>query len=262
MSTMRTSGPELSAMAEALRRTHVRGRPLVLPNVWDAATARTVADAGYSAIATSSGAMAQTLGYADHEQTPPAEMFAAIARIARAVDLPVTADIESGYGLAADDLVERLLSAGAVGCNLEDTDHTGGGRVSPLAQAERLSAVRAAAGAAGIPVVLNARIDAWVHPGSDGERLADAVDRGRRCLDAGADCVYPILLSDPATIGRLVDALDGPVNIMYRDGGPSLDELAALGVARVSYGTSLFRRQQASWQELVSGLAGGATHPE
>ena len=147
-----TSGPtgerdllDSSARAGALRRLHVPGTPLVLPNVWDVPSARAVVAAGYPAVATSSEAVAGTLGYADGQKAPVGEMFAVAAQIARAVDAPLTVDAEGGYGLAPVELVDRLLATGAVGCNLEDTDSNSGQLRNPSAQAEFLSAVRAAA---------------------------------------------------------------------------------------------------------------------
>lgn len=244
----------LRPQAERLRALHVPGHPLVLPNVWDASSAVAVVAAGFPVVATSSGAIAETLGYADHEQTPAQEMLAAVARIARVVDVPVTADIEAGYGLPAPELVDRLLRTGSVGCNLEDTDHAGGGRADADAQAERLAAVRSAADALGVDAVLNARIDGWLHPGSADERFDDAVHRARLYRAAGADCVFPIGLTDVDVIGRFVAAVDGPVNVLCRADQP-VAALARLGVARVSHGTSLFRRQQAAWRDAVAGLA-------
>lgn len=245
----------LRGRAEALLARHVPGRPLVLPNVWDAASAREVMAAGFPAVATSSAAVAETLGYADHEQTPPAEMFAAVGRIARAVDVPVTADAEAGYGLDASELVERLLGVGAVGCNLEDTDHAHGGRVPAPEQAARIAAVSAAAGAAGVPVVVNARIDSWLHPGSEDDRLADALERARRYRDAGAACVFPILLTDLAAIARMVEVAAVPVNVLRWPGGTPLADLAAAGVARISHGGSLFHQQQEHWRSALGALA-------
>ncbi|GAB2975965.1 hypothetical protein GCM10017788_40890 [Amycolatopsis acidiphila] len=145
--------------AAALRALHVPGNPLLLPNAWDADSARLVEEAGFPVVATSSVAVAAALGYADGEQAPAEEMFAAAARIARAVSVPVTVDAESGYGLPAAELAERLLGAGAVGCNLEDTDHARGGIRAVGEQADRLAAVREAAGQ---DLVLNARIDLFL----------------------------------------------------------------------------------------------------
>lgn len=248
---------ELQEKAAALRGLHVPGRPVVLPNCWDPGSARDVVGAGFPAVATSSAAVAESLGFADHEQAPSAEMFAAVGRIVAAVDAPVTADIESGYGMEAAELVERLLGTGAVGCNLEDTDHARGGQVSPGVHAERVAAVVAAAAAAGVPVVVNARVDDWLHPGSDDDRFLGGVERARRYLDAGADCVYPILLLDLDVIRRFVDAVGGPVNVLAFPGGPTPAELSTTGIARVSYGGSLFHQERQHWQATLGDLRPG-----
>jgi 2-methylisocitrate lyase-like PEP mutase family enzyme len=239
----------LTAAARRFRAAHHGQQPLVLPNVWDCASARVFAEAGFGALATSSGAVAATLGYADGQRTPVAEMFAAIGRIARCVDVPVTADIEAGYGLAPAELAARLTEAGVVGCNLEDSDPAAGELGDPGRQADFLAAVHEAAGDA---LVINARVDVFVCPrpaGADADgaaadeadadgAVADAAERGRRYLEAGADCCYPIL-APLAALPTLVAEIGGPVNAMCRPGGPSLAELAATGVARITFGSSL-----------------------
>ncbi|MGA6168238.1 isocitrate lyase/PEP mutase family protein [Amycolatopsis magusensis] len=227
---------ELKDLAGRLRELHT-GDLLVLPNVWDAASARTVADVGFAAIATASAAVSATLGYPDGEGAPWQEMFAAAGRIARAVSVPVTVDAEAGYGMRPRELVDRLLETGAVGANLEDTDHRAGGLAEAGAHAEWLAGVRAAAGEAGVPIVLNARIDAFL-PGrgvAEEDRLAETIRRGRLYREAGADCLYPIGVRRKADLAALVTELPGPLN---GNTGDELD-LAAfreLGVARVSYG--------------------------
>jgi 2-methylisocitrate lyase-like PEP mutase family enzyme len=234
--------PELAVRAERLRSLHTPGAPLVLPNAWDAASARLVIEEGFAAVATTSAGVALSLGYADHEQTPPGEMFAAIARIARAVAVPVTADLEAGYGLPPAALVERLLDAGAVGCNLEDTDHAAGGRtlVDASAQADRIAAVREVARGLGVPLVINARTDGFLLGlGSPEERRAESLRRGRLYLAAGADCLYPILAGDEADLTTLADA--GPINVLLTPKAPPIARLAELGVARVSLGPFLHR---------------------
>ncbi len=204
----------------------------VLPNVWDAVSAR--AFATFPALATSSSAVAATLGYADGEKTPVDEMFAAIARITRAVDVLVTADVEAGYGLAPSDLVERLLGAGAAGCNLEDSDPATGALVDPGQQASRLAAVRAA----GPSLVINARVDVFrAGRGS----VEEAVARGRRYVEAGADCVYPIL-APPETLPQLAAGIGGPINALYLPGGPPIARLVELGATRITFGGGLYRR--------------------
>ncbi len=226
--------------AATLRALHRPGTPLVLPNVWDAATARVVADAGFPAVATGSAAVAASLGYPDGEAAPADEMFATIGRIARAVAVPVTADVERGYGWPPDELVRQLAATGAVGCNIEDSDPGTGRLVDADEQADFLAAVRAAADRAGIDLVVNARVDTFHHgDGDPARRLAEAVRRGRLYAAAGADCVYPILFADPAAIRTLVAGIPAPVNILYRPGTPSLADLTGTGVARISLGSGV-----------------------
>ena len=229
---------------------------LVLPNAWDAASAKIVAEAGFPVVATASAAISAMLGYPDGEGAPWQEMFAAAGRVARAVPVPVTVDAEAGYGMEPRELVDRLLEIGAVGCNLEDTDHRAGGLVDADVHAGRLAAIRAAVSDAGIPVVINARADTFL-PGSgvpEQERVAEAVRRGRLYLGAGADCIYPIGVSDERDIATLVAELPGPVNANTRPGGPDLAGLRDLGVARVSYGPRLYREALASLKTAVQGL--------
>jgi 2-methylisocitrate lyase-like PEP mutase family enzyme len=251
---------DLAGRAERLRELHRTGRPLVLPNAWDAASARAFEAAGFPAVATSSSAVAATLGYADHEAAPPDEMLAAVARIAAAVSVPVTADVEAGYGLTPAELVGRLLDAGAAGCNLEDTDHRRGGLTDAGAQAERLAAVVDAATAAGVGVVVNARVDTFRHgddgdgDGPDGGPVTQAVARGRRYLAAGADCVYPIMARREEDIAALVGGIGGPVNVLYRPGAPSLARLAELGVARVTFGGGLHMAARAAVERIAARL--------
>ena len=164
---------QLAEQAQALAALHRSGRPLVLPNAWDAGSARAVEAAGFSAVATTSAGVARSLGYEDHERAPVEEMLAAAARIARAVSVPVTVDFEAGYGLAPAVMIERLLEAGAVGCNFEDTDHAQGGLVAMEAQAERIAALRASAERSGVPFVLNARVDVFLHEFPDEEARLD-----------------------------------------------------------------------------------------
>ncbi len=148
----------------------------MLPNAWDPESARRVANAGFPVVATASAAIAPTLGHADHEDVPAARMFEAIAAIARVVEVPVTADIESGYGLGGDELAARLVEAGAAGCNLEDTDHRGGGLLDAGFQADRISSLRAAGRELGVDLVINARVDVFIREvGRPEDRLAEAI---------------------------------------------------------------------------------------
>jgi 2-methylisocitrate lyase-like PEP mutase family enzyme len=226
--------------AATLRGLHVPGDPLVLPNAWDAASARMVEAAGFEVVATSSFATAEILGYADGQEAPVEEVLAAAARIVRAVSLPVTVDFERGYGLAPAELVERFAATGAVGLNLEDSNPPSGEMADPGEQADFLAAVRSAAVSAGVDLVINARTDSFLRrAGSPEERLAASIDRGARYLAAGADCVYPIAAGDPEVIRALVEGIPGPVNVGYGPGKLSVAALAALGVARVSFGPTL-----------------------
>jgi 2-methylisocitrate lyase-like PEP mutase family enzyme len=250
---------DLAARAEALRALHHASVPLMLPNAWDAASARAVVDAGFEAVATSSAAIARALGAEDGEKMDPAVAFAAVGRIAAAVDVPVTADMEGGYGLTATEFVERLLEAGAVGCNLEDTDHHSAQPLleAPL-QAERLAAIKDAGRAAGVDVVVNARVDTFVRAvGSPDEQLADGMHRGQLYAAAGADCVYPIVLADEEVITAFRAGVPAPVNIMLRPGSPSLARLAELGVARVSLGSGLHRLAMVRVGELLEAIQVG-----
>jgi 2-methylisocitrate lyase-like PEP mutase family enzyme len=232
----------------------------VLPNAWDAASAKVFEAAGFPAMATTSGGVAASLGFGDHEQAPVAEMAAAESRIAAAVSIPVSVDFEAGYRLQPHAIVERLLAIGAAGMNLEDSDHHGGQLlVDAEAHAERLAAVKAAARAAGVDLFLNARVDVFVRrAGSPDEQLAEGLRRARLYQAAGADCIYPILLGDEAMIGRFVETV-GVVNINIRRGGAlTLQRLAALGVRRVTYATSLFRDLMTSLEGIAGEIAAAA----
>ncbi len=233
---------EQSRRAELFRGMHDRSNILVLPNAWDAITARAFARLGFPAIATTSGGIAWSLGYADGEHASIEEVVATTARIVKAVEVPVTADIEGGYGATPDAVgatVRDIVKAGAVGINLEDGLHAPGALRNVDVAVERIRAARAAAAAAGVPIVINARTDTYLlrYGNSDAERFEETLRRGRAYLAAGADCIYPIGLSDGATIGALVKALDAPVNVAARPGMPGVAELAQLGVARVSTAT-------------------------
>ena len=217
----------MSSTEAALRALHVPGDPLILPNAWDAHTARLVEQAGFAAVATTSSGMADALGYGDGERTPAGEMLAAVARVARAVDLPVSADMEAGYGLDGGELARRVVAAGAVGLNLEDSDHANFPALVPADRhAARIAAIRQAG-----DLVLNARIDVHLRGGD----TQQALDRARRYHDAGADCVYPIGVADEPTIAAFVE-LGMPVNVLLRPGAPPIERLAELGVARISLG--------------------------
>jgi 2-methylisocitrate lyase-like PEP mutase family enzyme len=251
----------LRELATRLRDLHAGPDPLILANAWDVSSALAVGRAGAAAIATSSGAVAAARGYPDGEVMPVEEMLEAVGRIAVATSLPVTADMETGYGLSGPDLVAGLLEAGAIGLNLEDTDRSGGTADHLLATdaaAARIAEVRAAADAAGVPLVINARVDTFLRgSGTLDERVDAAIKRGRAYLAAGADCIYPIFLADAAAIRRLCDALDAPVNILLRPGAPSIGELAGLGVRRISVGSGLSNLVDAEIERVTRQLLAG-----
>jgi 2-methylisocitrate lyase-like PEP mutase family enzyme len=251
---------DLSQKAAKLRELHRPGEPLLLANAWDAASARAVEAAGLPAVATTSSGMAEALGYEDHQVTPPDEMLAAVARVTRAVSVPVTADLEAGYGLPAGELVERMLEAGAVGLNFEDTDHEAGGEslVDAERQAERISDLRDAASGAGVEIVINARADPYLRR-MEGA-LEESLRRGRLYREAGADCIFPAGVREESDIARLVQELDAPVNVLFIPGVPELPRLADLGVARVSVGGGLAKAAHAFHERRLAGLLDGRNY--
>ncbi|MFE6623638.1 isocitrate lyase/phosphoenolpyruvate mutase family protein [Streptomyces sp. NPDC057740] len=230
----------------ALHRRTAPGDPLVLPGPWDAASARVCVEAGFPALATPSAAVAASLGYEDG-QTPADEMFAAVARIVRAVDVPVSADIEGGYGIAPKELVERLLETGAVGCNLEDSE--AGVLKDPRAHAEWLAEVRYAAGD---QLFLNARVDTFIRGVSDPER---AIERAALYVAAGADCVYPIG-APVGVLPLLRSGIQGPVNVhgTVTGDGPSPTALGELGATRITFGPGMQRAAAQALGEIAAPL--------
>ena len=233
----------LNTKAQVLRSLH-RGPVLVLPNAWDAASAALLARAGARAIGTTSGGIAWAHGQPDGQHITREAMAQAVELIVRAVDIPVTADMEGGYGPAPADVeatVSATIAAGAAGMNLEDSGARGGPLFSVEAQAERIGAARAAARACGAPdFVVNARTDVFLFRiGEPGGRLDEVRRRGEAYAEAGADCLFVPGLLDLGPLRSLVDSMRLPVNAMAGPGGPSVAELAAAGVRRISVGTAL-----------------------
>ena len=238
------AGKGLRERADRLRELHRPGRPLVLVNAWDAATARLVAEAGAPAVATTSAGIAFAAGLPDGQKISRERMLAGVASICAAVDLPVTADVEAGYGDSGED-AERtaagVIAAGAVGVNLED-----GRDAPPLAaiglQVDKIRAVIAEGRRRGVPLVVNARTDVFLDRiGPESGRLDETLRRGAAYRDAGADCVFVPGVVDRGIIAELVRRLACPVNVLVGPGSPPVGELAALGVARVSFGSGPMR---------------------
>jgi 2-methylisocitrate lyase-like PEP mutase family enzyme len=239
--------------ASRLLELHHGDSPLVLINAWDAASAAMVEHCGLPAIATSSAAVANAMGYADGQHLPWGQMLEVVGRIARAVRVPVTADIEAGFSADVKQLessIAQIIAAGAVGVNLEDAlpGHTDRGPLYPLAeQVSRIQAARRAAETLGIHLVINARVDAYWQSGvQPDEALRNTLERGKAYLEAGGDCVFvPGLRNpdhrNPDHIRTVVEHLRAPVNVLAGPGVPSIPELAKLGVKRVSYGSGPHR---------------------
>jgi 2-methylisocitrate lyase-like PEP mutase family enzyme len=252
------TGAEQKQLAELFRQRHRRKPVLLLPNVWDAMSARLFAAAGFEALATTSGGVAWALGYQDGEHTPWREVVEATRRIVRSAGVAVTADIEAGYGATAAEVaghVAEIIAAGVVGINLEDGLHATPPMRSLDNAASRIAAARQAADRAGIPIVVNARCDLYFHGlGSDAERFAETVARCRAYVAAGADCVYPFGLRDPHIIAGLAAAVAVPVNITGRPGMPDAAALGELGVARGTVATAPALVAMSAIRTLAEGL--------
>ena len=253
------------AKAEAFRAMHDRSKILVLPNAWDPMSARVIEEAGARAIATTSAGVAFSVGYPDGEAMPRDEMIAAIARIARVVTVPLSADIESGFAHDAREVAEtvrRVIDAGAVGINLEDAIHGGPPALYDLETAiDRVRAAREAANSAGVPIVINARTDVYLLSiGEPDARFDHAVRRANAYRKAGADCLFVPRLGKPADIERIVAALEGPLNLLAFPGIPTVAELARLGVARLSVGTWPTLAAMSTARKIAGELLGTGTY--
>lgn len=242
--------------AAAFRQLHSL-RPLVLPNAWDAASARVIEQAGAKAIATSSAGVSWALGRRDGQGLGRDAMIRVVRSIVETVEVPVTADVEGGYGAgSAEDVAETVravIAAGAVGVNLEDSPGPNGEvLLAPEAHAERLRAAREAADAAGGDLVINARTDVYLFQvGAPETRFAEAVRRSNLYRAAGADCLFVPGVIDPEVIRALVREIDGPVNILAWPGAPTIQELGRLGVARVSLGAGVARAALAATRQIA-----------
>jgi 2-methylisocitrate lyase-like PEP mutase family enzyme len=232
--------------AAQFRRFHHEAPLLVLPNVWDAASARIVEQAGFRAIATTSSGVAAALGYSDGQHISRDMLIEAIARITRVVECPVTADIEAGYGNSIEEVlqtVKEVITTGVVGINIEDSLKQQEKALADVSyQVELIKALRELATSMDMPLVLNARVDVFLLAiGEPESRFEHALQRANAYLQAGADCIYPIGILDRNMIANLVKDIDGPINILGGPPAPTLPELAQLGVARVSLAGGLMR---------------------
>lgn len=228
--------------AEQFRALHDRKRMLVLPNAWDVASARLFEEEGFPAVATSSAGLMVSLGYRDGEEIGIDELASAVGRIAKVLEVPLSADMVGGFGSTPSDVaksVGKVISSGAVGVNIEDFVHATKALVPVENQLSRLRTLKDLQKTGGVPFVINARTDAFrFAPGDQDARLNEAIQRGKAYRDAGVDCIYPMGLVDGGSIAAYVEALDFPVNVMVRKGLPPVSELQRLGVARVSFGPS------------------------
>lgn len=250
---------EQARKAETLRKLHAGPRILVLANAWDVASAKIVEDLGLPAVATTSAGVANSLGYPDGQRISRDEMFDMVGRIARAVNVPVTADAEAGYGLTPKEMAETaraLVNTGAVGLNFEDvTGDDESTHVEINLQVEKIRALQEASASMGVKLVVNARTDVYLMPIGPAEtRFERTVERLRAYRKAGADCLFVPGLRDKDTIARIVKAAEAPVNILLQPGGPTLAELQKMGVARASIGSGLMRAALGTTRRVAKAL--------
>lgn len=253
------------SLAETFRRLHHGPNILVLANCWDVASARILEAAGVPAIATSSAGVAFSLGYPDGQRIAREEMLGVVARVAKAVKVPVTADVESGYGPRAEDTArtaQAVIEAGAVGMNLEDSsDESDSALVELPLAAEKIRAVREAGSQAGVPLVINARTDVYLNQvGAPPSRYEHALRRAIAFRDAGADCIFLPGVKESELIARFVKDLKFPINILAGPGFPSIAELQRLGVARVSLGSKPMLAGLGTLRRLVRELQQNGTY--
>ena len=250
-----------SEKAELLRRLHHGPEILVLPNAWDCASARIFESTGFPAIATTSAGLAFSLGYPDGQRIPREDMLAAVKRIAACVDVPVTADLEAGYEDTAKTTA-GLVDSGAVGLNLEDVDYGGTeGLLDIGRQVQKIGAVRRIGDELGVKLVINARTDVYLAQiGEPESRFGRACDRLRAYIEAGADCVFLPGVSEAGLIGRLVQTLKFPLNILAVAGTPSVQRLEELGVARVSVGSGIMRATMGLTRQIAQELRTRGTY--
>ncbi|CAB4936805.1 unannotated protein [freshwater metagenome] len=239
--------------ARRLKELHGGGGTLVLPTVWDVWSARVAVGAGFEALTIGSHPLADSRGAKDNEGQTLDEVLTAVRPIIAAVDVPVSVDLEAGYGADPADLIAGLIEAGGAGLNLEDTVHSEGGRLRTTEEhAAYIGGLRAAADDAGVPIVVNGRTDLFAHADDPSSVLDEAIERLRALVAAGADTVYPVKIhEDDALIAAVVEAIDVPVNITAHPGKHTLERLQGLGVGRVTFGPLLQMALTAHTEELL-----------
>lgn len=244
----------LAQRAETLLALHQRGNPVVLPTVWDAWSATLAQSAGFAALTVGSHPVSDSVGKPDGEGMSFEDLTTRVGQITAAVRLPISVDVESGYGVPPKAIIDGLLSCGAVGLNIEDTVHKDGGRLrTPEEHADLIGQLRTAAAQSGVHVVINARTDLFLRQdGDEADRLERAVQRLDLCARAGADCLYPVGRHDAGTLRRLADELVLPINAIAV---PELDDPASfgpLGVGRISFGPFLQRALSVRTEEILA----------
>jgi 2-methylisocitrate lyase-like PEP mutase family enzyme len=248
-----TSSDALAKKASALLALHKPGEPVILPTVWDAWSAALAVDAGFAALTVGSHPVADSIGKPDGEGMSFEDLLTRVAQITAKVDVPISVDIESGYGLPADELISGLLRAGAVGLNIEDTVHGEGKRLrSSSEHAALVGALRAAADSAGVHVVINARTDVFLRQdGEESDRVDRAIARMTEAAEAGADSLYPVGRHDDETQRRLTSELPLPVNAIALPDQDDPASFGPLGVGRISFGPFFQAALSARAKELL-----------
>jgi 2-methylisocitrate lyase-like PEP mutase family enzyme len=245
--------------AAILLSLHTRGELLVLPNVWNPVGSRILEKKGYPAVATASAAISASLGYQDGEKIKRSTLMDLTERIARSVHVPVTADIEAGYGETLAELemtAQQIIEAGVAGVNIEDSLEGGGALRTIEEQCDRISLLRQVADRHGVHLVINARIDSYFSPSftSTEDATEAAVMRAKAYARAGADCVYPMGPADEATVRLLRSRIECPINILVSPSAASLSVLQNIGVNRVSFGPFIFRSCLRTFADIVDQL--------
>lgn len=245
--------------AQTLLALHTNGKLLILPNIWDPIGARILEAKGYPAVATASAAVSSSLGYADGEKIKRSTLMDVLSRISGSVDVPVTADIESGYGETLSELEETILQvidSGVAGINIEDSLKEEGALRSIEAQCERIAKVRKASGDQGIHLVINARVDTFLSDAfpTKQAKIEEAVKRAKAYSDAGADCIFPVGPGDSETLKELRSRITAPLNVIASRNAAPLTVLQEIGINRVSFGPFIFRSVMKKFVDIVDAL--------